>query len=622
MCGINGVFSKEAISPEVVQSMTRALSHRGPDFQGTFLSPSNQVALGHTRLSIIDVSGAGHQPMHSANGRFTIVFNGEIYNFKSIRREIEQNNPQAKFTSKSDTEVILHAINCWGPQMVKRLDGMFAIAIYDNLLQKLFLFRDRVGKKPIFYFCNNTHFVFASEIKSLLRHPVVSQSKEIDNQAVHEFLHLGYIPEPKTIYRAIRKFPSGSIGEIESNLSFSIRPYWRAEDLIMKEKASTSTQSLQVEFEEKLERAVEKRLISDVPVGVFLSGGIDSSLVTAIASKFTASPIKTFNIGFKESKFSEQKYAEEVAKHLKTDHQQYMLSENDAVEMLDAYLDHIDEPFADSSTIPTMLVSKMARKQIKVALTGDGGDELFLGYGAYAWANRLSNPWFKISRGIFANTLPILRYSRFKRAARLFENVDLGNIRSHIFSQEQYLFSANEIWLHLLKQTLDFEPFQYNDSATTVNMNEEEKQAFFDLKFYLKDDLLVKTDRASMYFGLECRCPLLDQSIIAFALNGPMEIKKKKGVDKWILKQTLKKHLPNDLVDRSKWGFSIPMSQWMKNELGYLFDYLSNRNLEKTSRFNEDYVNELVTRFHNGEDYLYNRLWCLIIIQRFLLKNA
>lgn len=625
MCGINGVFSREKIEPQVILAMTQALHHRGPDYQNTFTSATGNAALGHTRLSIIDLSPLGHQPMYSSEGRYVIVFNGEIYNFKKIRREIEQGNPQVSFRSSSDTEIILHAFHQWGTDMVKRLEGMFAIAIYDNAEQKLFLFRDRMGKKPIFYFCNHTHFIFASEIKSLLHHPAVQPSKEIDKQAIHEFLHLGYIAEPKTIYRSIRKFPAGHVGEICSNLSFKIYPFWVLEDQIenSKKEASRSDEFLKNSLNEKLHEAVKRRLISDVPLGAFLSGGTDSSLVSAIASRYMSEPLKTFTIGFRESKFDEHHFASQVAKHLKTDHHEYILSESEAAGMLHSYLDHLDEPFADTSTIPTILVSKMARKEVTVALTGDGGDELFLGYGTYSWANRLANPLVKLIQSPLATVLNKLGDNKYKRISHVLERVDKDLRRSHIFSQEQYFFSDSEIRHQLLVHPIEYDTFRYNDfKFIDRSLSEEELQSIFDLKYYLKDDLLVKIDRSSMLQSLECRCPLLDTEVIHFVLNAPMQIKKRNGVNKWILKEILKEYLPNDLIYRTKWGFSIPLSQWLKNELNYLMKYLDEEELEKTGLFNPRFVRDLVTRFNNGEDYLYNRIWTLIIIQRFLKSQG
>jgi asparagine synthase (glutamine-hydrolysing) len=620
MCGISGMISRDNIEASEIQDITKALIHRGPDFQNTYISPNGKVALGHTRLSIIDLSDRANQPMQSEDTRYVIVFNGEIYNFKKVRDRIINDDPQVRIRTDSDTEIILHAFQKWGADMVTYFEGMFAIAIYDTQLSKVFLFRDRMGKKPIFYFSSNSHFIFASEIKALMNHPIVSDSKELDRQAVHEFLHLGYIPEPKTVYRSIRKFPAGHVGEIWSNLSFKIYPYWKLEDQIDPPHANRNIDYKNT-LKEKLHEAVKKRLISDVPLGAFLSGGTDSSLISAIASEYTNGPLKTFTIGFKENKFDEHNFASRVASHLKTDHHEYFLSENEAAEILENYLDHLDEPFADTSTIPTILVSKMARKEVTVALTGDGGDELFLGYGTYSWAHRLSLPILQVVQTPLAKTLRAVGDSKYKRISYLLKKVDKPNLRSHIFSQEQYFFSDSEIRSELLRYPIEYEPFRYYDfSKFDAILTEEEKQSIFDLKYYLKDDLLVKVDRSSMLHALECRCPLLDTGVIGFALNAPLHVKRNNGVNKWILKEILSDYLPPDLVHRPKWGFGIPLAQWLKNDFNYLMKYLSEEEIEKTGLFNFSFVQSLINRFMNGEEYLYNRLWALIIIQRFLVK--
>lgn len=621
MCGIVGIISRLAIEPGTLLRMTTALNHRGPDANGTFLSADGRVGFGHTRLSIIDLSDNGNQPMLSADGRYAMIFNGEIYNFRKLKTELLDIDPTMQFTSSSDSEVLLRAYIQWGPAVASKLEGMFAVAIYDTHLRKVFLLRDRKGKKPIFYYCDGQQFAFASEIKALLQHPVIAASKEIDTQAIHEFLHLGYIAEPKTIYRSIRKFPSGTVSEVSPDLSLSLKNFWKIETAVC-ERPATSHEDYKKTLRDKLVKAVDKRLISDVPLGSFLSGGTDSSLVTAIASTLLDKPLKTFCIGFKESKFDEHRFASQVAKHLKTDHTEFILSEKDSVELLESYLDHFDEPFADTSAVPTMLVAKMAKQQVTVALTGDGGDELFLGYGTHTWANRLTNPLFKIAKPFLASGFRLSNSPRLKRIAGLLVDVDPGTLRSHIFSQEQYFFSSREIQRDLLVDPLPFSSFKFVDHPAFQAMTDAEKQAVFDFKFYLKDDLLVKVDRASMFYSLECRCPLLDNEIIEFALNTPFDIKRKDGVPKWPLKSLLRDYLPDELVNRPKWGFSIPLSKWMKNDLRFLMEYLSDESLSKTGLFRATYVRSLVDRFYRGEDYLYNRLWALIIIQRFILKNA
>lgn len=623
MCGISGIVGKHHLEPGEVELLCHKLAHRGPDASGTYVSENGRVALGHNRLSIIDLSSAANQPMTSVDGRYVIVFNGEIYNFQSLRSEIERENPSSVFRTQSDTEVILHAFAVWGVKMAQRLEGMFVIAIYDCQNEKLFLFRDRVGKKPLFYFCNQGRFIFASEIKAILAHPAVQKQKEVDQQAVHEFLHLGYIPEPKTIFRAIRKFPAGSFGEIELGLSHSFESFWRWEDTFDQPLTYRNENEATEQLSGALQDAVRKRLISDVPLGTFLSGGTDSSVVTAMASRLTTKPLKTFSIGFKEDKFDERIYASKVAKLLNTDHHETVLAEAEAAALLETYVSHLDEPFADTSTIPTMLVSKISRQHVTVALTGDGGDELFLGYGAHVWAQRLANGMVKPIQFPLAAALNLFGNSRLKRIAQLLAPVPKRQLRSHIFSQEQYLFSDHELH-NLLQNPLSYQPFFYLDPhlANRV-LTEAEKQAFFDLKFYLKDDLLVKVDRASMFFGLECRCPFLDLGVIRAVASMPDNLKHRGGVPKYILKEILRDYLPKDLIFRKKWGFSIPLSKWLRNEFRYLIDQNLNKGVVTQLGYVKwSEVEQLLGRFFRDEDYLYNRVWTLVVLHKWLRENS
>lgn len=616
MCGISGIVSKSPIEKELILSISNSLMHRGPDAQDFFLSDNGRVALAHNRLSIIDLSAQANQPMYSVDGRYVIIFNGEIYNFRNIRARLEKEDAAIQFKTNSDTEVILWAFHHWGVDMVKHLEGMFAIVIYDKASEKLLLFRDRMGKKPLYYFHNYECIVFASELKAILKHPALNQQKEIDLQAIHEFLHLGYIPEPKTIFRSVRKFPAGFVGEIYPDLSHAFYPYWKLEESFGPEKKFTSLNSAAKELKSTLENAVEKRLISDVPLGSFLSGGTDSSLVTAIAAGLSGKPLKTFCIGFKEGKFDEHVHASRVASCLKTDHHEYILSEGEASSILETYLDHFDEPFADTSAIPTLLVSKMARSEVTVALTGDGGDELFLGYGTYTWAKRLNNPWFQLAQPSMAWGMKTFGSSRYKRISHLLERVPPVQKRSHIFSQEQYFFSATEIQ-KLLVNPIAYQSFHFSDPLPYLD--EEEKQSLFDLRFYLKDDLLVKVDRASMYNSLECRCPLLDQDVVRFAFALDERLKKNKGITKFILKELLKSYLPIELIYRTKWGFSIPLSRWLKTEFRYLIDQnLNKETVMATGLVKWEIVEKLKKSFLGGEDYLYNRIWILIVIHKWL----
>ncbi|RLD57996.1 MAG: hypothetical protein DRJ01_13165 [Bacteroidetes bacterium] len=356
-------------------------------------------------------------------------------------------------------------------------------------------------------------------------------------------------------------------------------------------------------------------MISDVPLGTFLSGGIDSSLVTAVAQSISKKPVKTFSIGFNESKFNESAYAAKVAKHLKTDHHEFIVSEKDVLELIDDFFDIYDEPFADSSGFPTMLVSKMAKKHVTVVLSGDGGDELFHGYGAYIWANRLNNPLINTFKKPIGFTLSHLN-DKYKRAAKLFQYPDKQHIKTHIFSQEQYFFSANELKKLLINNKISTVPENFNLSRS---LTPNEEQSIFDLKYYLKDDLLTKVDRASMHYALETRVPLLDHNIVEFALNINPELKIKNKEQKHLLKQVLYDYVPAQYFDRPKWGFSIPLSKWLKTDLSYLIDkYLSKEIVETANIVNYSEVKSLIKKFNNGQKFLYNRLWVLIVLHRWI----
>ena len=433
MCGIAGFISRDEVSASVIAEMTDTLCHRGPDAKGVYRHERGGLHLGHTRLSILDLSSAANQPFYSSSGRFVIIFNGEIYNFLSLKTKL-QRDFSVRFRTNSDTEVIVEAFERWGPAMVNELDGMFAIVIAETTNQTLYFFRDRVGKKPLFYAEVDGLFVFASELKSMIRHPAIVARLQINEVAISRFLHLGFIPEPDTIYRHIHKFPSGHYGIRNPGHKLQLISYWSPTDA--RESHEDVQGSAGQQLASLLEQAVRKRLISDVPLGAFLSGGVDSSLVVGVASRLTASPLKTFSIGFDDAKHDETRFAEAVAKHLHTDHMSFVLKASEALDWMNVYLDQFDEPFADTSAIPTLLISKLARSKVTVALSCDGGDVLYHGYGAYRWAERLNNPYWRLLQSSAAHALKISGRSRLLRVSRMLEPVVLGGIRSHIFSQE------------------------------------------------------------------------------------------------------------------------------------------------------------------------------------------
>jgi asparagine synthase (glutamine-hydrolysing) len=603
MCGITGFFSSNNnFSESNLRSMTQKLYHRGPNAGGYFFD--SICGLGHRRLSILDLSEQANQPMHSSN--FVIVYNGEVYNFNEIAKDLQLN-----LTTSSDSEVILQAFIKKGIDFVHELNGMFALAIYDKQKQELYLLRDRIGIKPLYYFWDGNKFAFASELKSLSQ-----LNQEINPAAIHDFLHLGYIPTPKSIYKNIFKLPAGSWLKI-SKLGLEIKKYWDLKDNISQNTLTSEIEATE-QLHNLLQSSVKYRLISDVPLGIFLSGGIDSSLVAALAANLSNTKINTFSIGFKESQFNESEFAKKVANHLDTNHDEFMISTTEAKQLIPNLVDIYDEPFADSSAIPTMLVSKLAKEYVTVVLGGDGGDELFFGYGMYQWAQRLSNPFLKTFRKPISNILKLLKANKYQKASELFNYPDEHNLRNHIFSQEQSLFSNQELTKLLTNPCIE-------TPNTVINCNRiltvMEKQALFDLEYYLPDELLVKVDRATMQHSLEARVPLLDYRVIEFALNLSPKLKYKNGISKYLLKQILYKYIPKEFFNRPKCGFSIPLVEWLQTDLKYLLDdYLNEKIINNFGIVKYEQVQQMKRQFLAGNSYVYGRLWALIILHQFLLK--
>ncbi len=616
MCGIAGYFSPTGFfSREDLEIANRVMQHRGPDAHA--VQSDEIVGLAHRRLSIIDLSEGANQPMNSASGKSCIVYNGEVYNYKETEQKlIEHRSGNYHPKTSSDTELVLEAMESWGPKAVDEMNGMFAYAWYNRAEKNLQVYRDRLGVKPLYYYWDGNNFFFASELKvfKALRKKI---ELKIDAQAVSSYFHCGYVGGDKSIYSNVSKLLPGHWLNVSQG-KLSIHAYWKIEDKIQP-KVFNDRAQIGFELKSLLESSVRYRMISDVPFGTFLSGGIDSSLVTAIAAQNTGNKkLNTFSIGFEEAAINESEYAAEVANYLGTNHHAFTVTEKDALEIVPLLNGIYDEPYADSSAIPTLLVSKLAKKHVTMVLSGDGGDELFHGYGAHLWANRLENSWLKYGKNLLS---PLLDFgdSRKKRIARLFENPLEGNIQDHIFSQEQYLFSNRE-----LKQVLSHPNFRavknIFEGKEKRSFTPAELQSIHDLQHYLPDDLLVKVDRASMYYSLEAREPLLDYRLTEFALNLPPELKINGGIQKYILKEQLYQYIPKKFFQRKKQGFSIPLNKWLKNELRPLLDYYTEEQLTlKHGWLNVKAVADLKRRYLSGkEDYLYNRMWLIICFHQFL----
>jgi asparagine synthase (glutamine-hydrolysing) len=614
MCGIAGFVSfSGGMIEEDLRTMTGCIRHRGPDAEGFYFD--GMVGLGHRRLSILDLSEAANQPMHSACGRYVIIYNGEVYNFQELAKRL-----QVPLRTTSDTEVILEAFVKWGQEFVQELNGMFAFAIYDRREQRLLLYRDRMGIKPVYYYYDGHRFAFSSELKSLVGLPFLQGKLTLNEEAISHFLHLGYIPRPNSIYTQIQKMDSGTYLVLDRQ-GLASHSYWKLQDKVQTNVLTDENQA-KGQLKELVLSSVKYRMISDVPFGTFLSGGIDSSLVTAAAQHVSDKPVRTFSIAFEAAKYNEGRFAAAVAKHLGTDHHEFTVTEQDALAWVEELTGIYDEPFADSSALPTLLVSELARRHVTMTLSGDGGDELFMGYGMYQWAKRLNHPLVRTLRKPIAATLAALG-DRYERASHVFRYPHAERLKSHIFSQEQYLFSEPEI-SRLFTPAFAAQPaVPENGEALSRNLTAMEQQAFFDMKYYLQDDLLVKVDRATMRHSLETRVPLLDYRIVEFALNLSPELKVKNGVSKYLLKQVLYDFVPEEIFNRPKWGFSVPLGSWLQGELRYLIEnYLNKQVIDTYGVVQYTEVAKLKKQFFGGKDYLYNRIWLLIVLHKWLMSQA
>ncbi len=609
MCGIAGFYSfNNSLKRDDLQKMTDRISHRGPDAEGAFVE--NKIALGHRRLSILDLSERSNQPMYSDCGNYVIVFNGEVYNYREIAKKY---NLETK--TSSDTEVVLKAYIKLGAKFIDELIGMFAFAVYEKQTKKLIVYRDRVGIKPLYYYCDNENFVFASEIKAILSIPSIKSKIEINSDIISTYLHLGYIPTPHSIYKNIFRQASGSCLQINENGKLNIENYWKPDQQILSETKKTEAAIIK-DVDELVQSSVAYCMIADVPLGSFLSGGIDSSLIAAIAQKQSNKPINTFSIGFKEAKYDESAHAKKVAKHIGSHHHEFIVSTKEAIPLLEDIFSIYDEPMTFASAIPTLLVSKLTRQHVTVALSGDGGDEVFGGYGFYNWAKRLSHPLIKIGRKPISMALSMMDL-RAQRAAKVFDYPEEKYIKSHIFSQEQYYFSRQELekLIHpkLKQEILINEKFSNLKRKITA----QEEQSLFDIKYYLPDEMLHRVDIASMKYSLEVRVPLLDHRIIEYALNIDPTIKFKNGTLKHVLKQVLYQYMPKEYFDRPKWGFTIPIGQWLKTDLKYLIDdYLNKQIIEEAGFVQFNNVEQLLKQFLSGKDYLQQRVWLLVLLHK------
>jgi asparagine synthase (glutamine-hydrolysing) len=594
MCGISGLIRPGAAGSDLttpLMQMVEAQCHRGPDDSGVWSDAETGVGLGHDRLAIIDLSPTGHQPMASADGRYVITFNGEIYNYRELRERLAGLGHQ--FRGTSDTEVMLAAISQWGIRDgTERFNGMFAFAVWDRQERQLHLARDRFGEKPLYYGWMGTTFAFASELKAF--RGLKGFDARLDRGALALFLRHSYIPAPYSIYASIAKLPPGTIGTVTPDRpgrSPEIRSYWSARDSMtaaIRDPFSGGPSAAIDTLEGLLKDSVSLRMLSDVPLGAFLSGGIDSSLVVSLMQHIGSEPVRTFSIGFEESRFDEAPFAKAVAEHLGTDHTELYVRSTDALDVIPSLPDIYDEPFADSSQIPTYLVASMARRDVTVALSGDAGDELFGGYRHYQYALRM---WGAVGRtpsfarsaaaaalrsvpdqvvGLGARVIGPLLPARMRAPADLLARVRwLAGILPADTPEALFRAIVSQTQEARSMSLAGVEPLTVlSDRSRWLDIGRPlDRFMYCDTTMYLPDDILVKVDRAAMAVSLETRIPMLDHRVAEFAWRLPEEMRLQNGSGKWILRQLLGRYLPNELIDRPKRGFSVPVAEWLRGPL-------------------------------------------------------
>ncbi len=657
MCGISGFIdlSLQTSSDKlqaIADSMADTLRHRGPDDRGTWVDERAGIALGHRRLSIVDLSTAGHQPMHSACRRYVMVFNGEIYNYKEIRSELKNMDCCLPWRGHSDTEVMLAAISKWGLDgALKRFVGMFAFALFDREKRVLYLVRDRLGEKPLYYGRMGDVLLFGSELKALRAHP--AWQGEISREALTLFLRYNYVPTPYSIYNGVYKLTPGTILSFEAEdqkighgEDWSIKPYWQARQIAETGVADPFTGNdadAIALLDRQLRDSISAQMVADVPLGAFLSGGVDSSTVVALMQVQSHRPVRTFTIGFHEDGYNEAEYADAVAMHLGTDHTSLYVTPQEVMNVIPNLPAMYDEPFSDSSQIPTFLVSELAKQHVAVSLSGDGGDELFAGYTRHFWSWRL---WQKFGwvpkslREIISMLLISLTPEQWDIAFKKFGSLLPKSLmqsnpgyKLHKLSEVLSVASMDDMYYGLISNWKfpssivvgGSEPVTVTtDREQWVNLDDSiMRMMFLDLMSYLPDDILVKVDRAAMNVGLESRVPFLDHRVVELAWRIPLSMKIRNGQGKWLLRQILYKYVPQELIERPKAGFAIPIDAWLK---GPLRDWAEGLLAEERLR-NEGFLNPIPIREKwlehlSGAHNWHHHLWNVLMFQAWLQDSS
>lgn len=646
MCGIAGYLHLRKFSADLSQKLLSrigsAISHRGPDDHGIWFDTTSGIGLAHRRLSIVDLSPAGHQPMLSSSGRYVFVFNGEVYNHLSLRAELESNSLPSGWRGTSDTETLLAGFEAWGvKRTIEKAVGMFAFSVWDRQEHTLILGRDRLGEKPLFYGWQGDSFLFGSELKALREHP--SFRADVDRDSITLLMRHNCIPAPYSIYKGISKLHPGCLVTISlAQREPRLERYWSGKEIVeegLGQPFEGSADHAVDALENLLKDAIGQQMVADVPLGAFLSGGVDSSTIVALMQAQSSRPVSTFSIGFHEDSYNEAQYAKAVAAHLGTNHTELYVESQDALDVIPRLPALYDEPFSDSSQIPTFLVSSMACEHVAVSLSGDGGDELFGGYNRYVMTSRL---WSRLSkvpvgvRGVVARMIRGLSPLQWNALAKPFLSIlpnraGMAHLGDSLHKGAGVIAcqSSSDIYRGLVSHWSDPESLVIGATEPSTiltdlskhpsQVSDTELMMVMDMLSYLPDDILTKVDRAAMGVSLEARVPLLDHRVVEFAWKLPMKFKIHDGVGKWILREVLYKHVPKTLIERPKQGFGVPIDSWLRGPLrDWAEELLSESRLRREGYFNPEPIREKWKDHLSGNRNWQHHLWDVLMFQAWL----